>query len=47
MLDEEDPVTNQEIAEMIRMADRDKKGGVDYDDFMTMMRELGLWGVNE
>lgn len=29
---------------MIRMGDKKKNGGVDKDDFMQLMRELGLWG---
>ena len=42
--DLEEPVTHQEVGEMIRMADLDRKGGVDRDDFMNLMKELGLWG---
>lgn len=29
---------------MIRMGDKSKKGGVIKDDFMELMKELGLWG---
>lgn len=42
--DLEEPVTSQEVGEMIRMGDKKKNGGVDKDDFMVLMRELGLWG---
>ena len=40
----EPPLTKQESHMMILMADKDKKGGVDHDDFMNLMRELGLIG---
>lgn len=42
--DLEEPVTHQEVHEMLRMGDKSLKGGVDQDDFMELMRELGLWG---
>jgi len=32
---------------MIRMGDGAGNGGVDKDDFMELMRELGLWGRNQ
>ena len=42
--DLKEDVTNQEVHEMIRMGDKSKKGGVIKDDFMELMKELGLWG---
>lgn len=42
--DLEEQVTQAEVSEMIRMADRNKKGAVDAFDFMLLMRELGLCG---
>ena len=39
---EEEPLTNQEAHMMIRMADKKDKNGVDPEDFMNLMRELGL-----
>lgn len=42
--DLEEPVTQQEVAEMVKMGDVKKQGGVDHEDFMELMRELGLWG---
>ena len=44
--DLEEAVTNQEANEMVRMADSSKKGGVDKEDFLDLMKELGLWGQN-
>ena len=35
-------VTEQEVDMMIEMADRDKKGGVDLEDFVELMKQLGL-----
>ena len=32
---------------MIRMGDKEKVGGVDRDDFMELMKELGLWGKDK
>ena len=29
---------------MIRMGDKERIGGVDEDNFLRLMRELGLWG---
>ena len=29
------------------MGDKKKNGGVDKDDFMLLMRELGLWGKDK
>ena len=45
--DLEEPVTAYEVGEMIRMGDGAGNGGVDKDDFMELMRELGLWGRNQ
>lgn len=45
--DLEEPVTTQEIGEMIRMADQNYQGGVDFDDFMHLMKELKLCGKEE
>jgi len=39
-------VTTYEVSEMLRMGDGSGNGGVDKDDFMELMRELGLWGKN-
>jgi hypothetical protein len=35
-------VTEQEVIDMIKMGDRDGKGGVDHGDFLALMREVGL-----
>jgi len=35
-------VTEDEVSMMIEMADRDKKGGVDLEDFIELMKQLGL-----
>ena len=40
----EEPVTHHEVNEMVRMGDKSQNGGVNEDDFMLLMRELGLWG---
>lgn len=40
-------MTNQELQEMVKMGDKKKNGGVDKDDFMDLMHELGLWGKEE
>ena len=45
--DLDEPVTPQEVQEMVRMGDKKKNGGVDKDDFMCLMRELGLWGKDK
>ena len=29
------------------MGDKKKNGGVDKEDFMVLMRELGLWGKDK
>ena len=42
--DLEEPVTSHEVGEMIRMGDKSQNNGVNKDDFMELMRELGLWG---
>lgn len=42
--DLEEQVSGAEVNEMIRMADKQKSGGVNKDDFMRLMAELGLWG---
>lgn len=42
--DLDEPVNSHEVGEMIRMGDKNKNGGVDKDDFMDLMQELGLWG---
>ena len=42
--DLEEPVTSHEVGEMIRMGDKSHNNGVNKDDFMDLMRELGLWG---
>lgn len=35
-------VTDEQIDQMIAMADRDKKGYVDVEDFIQLMKEVGL-----
>jgi len=35
-------VTEEEVAEMIKMADKSDKGGVDIEDFVVLMKELKL-----
>ena len=35
-------VTEEEVKMMIKMADRKDQGGVDQDDFLHLMREMGL-----
>lgn len=45
--DLEEHVTNQEVVEMIKMGDKSQKGGVNKNDFMALMKELGLWGKKE
>lgn len=35
-------VTDEEVAMMVEMADRNKKGAVDLEDFVELMRQLGL-----
>lgn len=43
-LDESPPLEKAEAAEMIRMGDKERKGGVNNVDFMHLMKELGLIG---
>ena len=35
-------VTEEEVNMMIEMADRNKKGGVDLEDFIELMKEMNL-----
>ena len=35
-------VTTDELLMMVEMADKDKKGGVDVEDFIDLMKQLGL-----
>lgn len=35
-------VTEDEVNMMIHMADRNNKGGVDLEDFVALMKQLGL-----
>lgn len=35
-------VTEKEVEDMIKMGDRNGKGGVDHGDFLALMREVGL-----
>lgn len=45
--DLEEQVTHQEVIEMIKMGDKSQIGGVNKQDFMELMKELGLWGKKE
>jgi Ca2+-binding EF-hand superfamily protein len=40
-------VTKEEVEVMIEMADKTKKGGVDLQDFIALMKEVGLIPSNE
>ena len=42
--DLEELISNQEIHEMIRMGEKSRRGGVNLDEFMELMKELELWG---